>query len=76
MDTPRHPAGTWIEQLVEFLRTQPAVSAVRIDPTAQRLEVATIGHVALDGLEDKLAGTIAAIEAELASKAAGTVPLG
>jgi Zn2+/Cd2+-exporting ATPase len=76
MDTPRHPAGTWIEQLVEFLRTQPAVSAVRIDPTAQRLEVATIGHVALDGLEDKLAETIAAIEAELASKAAGTVPLG
>ena len=68
--------GTWTEQLVEFLRTQPAVSAVRIDPTAQRLEVATIGHVALDGLEDKLAETIAAIEAELASKAAGTVPLG
>ena len=76
MDTPRHPVGTWTEQLVEFLRTQPAVSAVRIDPTAQRLEVATIGHVALDGLEDKLAETIAAIEAELASKAAGTVPLG
>ncbi len=50
-------AGTeWVEELVRFLRTQPEVTAVRIDPTAHRVAVATVGNVALDGLESKLAG--------------------
>ena len=50
----------WVEELVRFLRTQPGVTAVRIDPTAHRVAVATVGHIALDGLESKLAATIAA----------------
>lgn len=60
--------GSWVETLVSFLRTQPAVSAVRIDAAAHKVAVATVGNVALDGLEDKLAATIAAVEAELAAK--------
>ncbi|MBI4626868.1 MAG: cation-translocating P-type ATPase [Verrucomicrobia bacterium] len=68
--------GDWVAELVEFLRTQPGVSAVRIDPAAQRVAVATIGPTALHGLEEKLAETIAAIETELAAKSAARVPLG
>ena len=74
-DTPKHTAG-WVEDLVEFLRTQPGVSAVRIDPAAQKVSVATVGSVALIGLEEKLAETIEAIEAHLAARDAARVPPG
>jgi Cd2+/Zn2+-exporting ATPase len=70
-------AGTeWVEELVRFLRTQPGVTAVRIDPTAHRVAVATVGNIALDGLESKLAATIAAVEAQLAAKGVGPAPAG
>ncbi len=71
-------AAEWVETLVSFLRTQPRVSALRIDAESHKLAVATIGHVRLDGLEDKLAETIAVVEAELAKKtpAAVTAPRG
>src|SRR5687768_1660637 len=76
METATNSGGDWVKELVEFLRTQPSVSAVRIDPTAQTVAVATIGNVEIEGLEEKLAETIAAIEAELAAKAASRVPAG
>ncbi len=66
----------WVETLVAFLRTQPTVSAVRIDASAHKVEVATVGRVALEGLESKLAETVAAIEAELAKKPVTAVPRG
>jgi Cd2+/Zn2+-exporting ATPase len=69
-------AHNWVEELVAFLRTQPSVSAVRIDPTAQKVQLATIGNVALAGLEEKLAATIAAIEAELATRGVAPAPVG
>lgn len=63
--------GDWVEQLVAFLREQPGVSAVKIDPTAHKIAVATIGHeVDLADLRAKLAATIANIDAQLAAKAA------
>jgi Cd2+/Zn2+-exporting ATPase len=52
------------------------VTAVRIDPSAHKVSVATVGPVALDGLEEKLAATIAAVEAQLAAKGAGRAPVG
>jgi Zn2+/Cd2+-exporting ATPase len=76
MDPATNAGGNWVGELVEFLRTQPSVSAVRIHPEAQRVAVATIGNVEIEGLEDKLAGTIAAIEAELAAKESARVPVG
>jgi Zn2+/Cd2+-exporting ATPase len=76
METVQSSGTNWVETLVTFLRTQPAVSAVRIDPAARKVAVATIGNVALSGLEGKLAETIAAIEAELAKKSAGGAPIG
>lgn len=76
MDSSNSTADNWVQELVEFLRTQPSVSAVRIDPDAQKVAVATIGNIEIEGLEEKLAETITAIEAELAKKAASGVPMG
>ena len=66
----------WVEELVRFLRTQPGVSAVRIDPTAHKVFVATVGSPPLEGLEEKLAATMAAVEAQVAAKNAGRAPAG
>lgn len=69
-------SGHWVDELVAFLRTQPSVNAVRIDPEAQRVAVATIGQVDLAALEDKLGETLSVIEAELAAHRASPVPAG
>jgi Cd2+/Zn2+-exporting ATPase len=71
-----HPSSDWVQELVRFLRTQPAISAVRLDPAAQTVAVATLGHVEIAGLEEKLAATLAAIDAELAAKSATRAPAG
>lgn len=63
-------SAPWIDDLVGFLRTHPSVSAVRIDPGAHRVAVATIGNITVEGLEEKLAETVAAIDADLAAKGA------
>src|SRR5687768_17422295 len=77
MDSVASAGESWVEELVQFLRAEPGVSAVRIDPDAQRVAVATIGNVRIAGLEEKLAETIAGIEAEIAkARAAGRAPLG
>ncbi len=76
METPANDDTDWVGELVRFLRTQPAVNAVRIDPVAHKVSVATIGNVGLDGLEEKLAETIAAIEAKLAAHHSSTAPAG
>lgn len=76
MDARDNAGGGWVEELVHFLRTQPGVTAVRIDPAAHKVSVATVGQVALEGLEEKLAATIAAVEAQLAAKGAVHAPAG
>jgi Cd2+/Zn2+-exporting ATPase len=76
MKGPAASQAGWVEDLIDFLRTQPTVSAVRIDPSAQKVAVATIGNVALDGLEEKLAETIAAIEQHLARRKVPAIPSG
>jgi Zn2+/Cd2+-exporting ATPase len=76
MQTASKAGSEWVQALVNFLRTQPAVSAVRIDTSAHKVAVATVGNIALDGLEDKLADTIAAIEAELVKKSPDALPRG
>jgi len=59
--------GTWVPELVKFLRTQPGVSAVRVDPTTHKVAVATFGEIDLALLSEQLAQTIAAVEARLAN---------
>ena len=76
MNVPMQEDSKWVEALVAFLRTQPGVNAVRIDPEAQTVEVATIGAVDLAQFSDKLAATITAIEARLAASSPAVTPQG
>lgn len=76
MKAPIQDDSKWVEALVAFLRTQPGVNAVRIDPAAQTVEVATIGDVNLAQFSEKLAATITAIEARLAATAPRATPQG
>ena len=75
------PASTentaeWIDELVQFLREQPGVGAVRIDPESHQVAVATLGRVDAAEFAQKLAATIAAVEAGLAVKGAQKAPAG
>ncbi len=76
MATPDNTGSDWVGELVRFLRTQPGVSAVRIDHAAHKVAVATVGRVDLSELEEKLAETIAAVEAQLAAKESAGAPAG
>ena len=60
----------WADDLVRFLCEQPGVGAVRLDPAAHRVSVATLGQVDLANLEQKLAATIAAVEERFADQPA------
>ena len=62
---PTNPSN-WTDDLVRFLCEQPGVGAVRLDPAAHRVSVATLGTVDLAVLEAKLAATIEAVEAQFA----------
>jgi Cd2+/Zn2+-exporting ATPase len=68
--------GEWVDALVRFLREQPGVNAVRVDPGAHRVAIATIGRDTQADLEERLAETIAAVEANLPEAHAGTPPAG
>src|SRR5580692_2943231 len=69
-------ADNWVEELVQFLRRQPGVSALRLDPAAHKVSVATVGQVDLADFEARLAATITAIEAKLQDPATGRVGSG
>jgi len=69
-------ADNWVDELARFLRTQPGVSAVRLDPAAHRVSVATVGRIDLEAFEARLAETIGAIETRLAESGAGGAPAG
>ncbi len=60
----------WTDELVRFLCEQPGIGAVRLDPAAHRVSVATLGQVNLAELEARLADTIAAVEAKFADQPA------
>jgi Zn2+/Cd2+-exporting ATPase len=62
--------ANWTDDLVRFLCEQPGVGAVRVDPAAHRVSVATLGQVDLGDLEQKLAATIAAVEERFADQPA------
>lgn len=66
----------WVDALVGFLRQEPGVSAVRVDPGARRVAVATIGREVQADLEKRLAETIAAVEAGIAAACAAAAPAG
>jgi len=58
---------SWAETLADFLRQEPGVEAVRLDPAARKVHVATLGRVDGEALRIRLAETLAAIEGDLAA---------
>lgn len=60
---------SWTDTLAEFLKQEPGVEAVRLDPASRKVSVATLGTVDLDELEKRLAETLAAIESQLGRNA-------
>ena len=70
MKTVSTNTANWADELVRFLCEQPGVGAVRLDPAAHRVSVATLGQVDLLALEERLAATIAAVEAKFADQPA------
>ena len=56
--------------MVRFLCEHPGIGAVRLDPTAHTVSVATLGRVDLHDLEIRLADTIAAVETKFADQPA------
>lgn len=69
---------TWIEALADFLRREPGVEAVRLDPAARKIHLATLGEVDLQRLERRLLETLAALDRSLeaAADTAGDAPSG
>jgi Zn2+/Cd2+-exporting ATPase len=68
--------GEWVDALVRFIRDQPGVNAVRVDPGAHRVAVATIGRDTGADLEKRLAETIAAVQAGLSATLDRAPPAG
>jgi Cd2+/Zn2+-exporting ATPase len=64
------PGDNWTDDLVRFLCEQPGIGAVRLDPEAHKVSIATLGEVNLADLEAKLAETIEAVEAKFADQPA------
>ena len=57
--------SNWTEALVRFLREQPEVRAVRVNPATHRVAIATLNQIDLTDLEQKLAATISAVQARM-----------
>jgi Zn2+/Cd2+-exporting ATPase len=60
--------SNWTTTLAAFLRADPHLAAIRLDPAARRVSVATMGSVDEEALRGQLAETLAAIEAQLAQR--------
>ncbi|MET0261836.1 MAG: heavy metal translocating P-type ATPase [Rariglobus sp.] len=59
---------SWTDTLADFLKQEPGVEAVRLDPASRKVSVATLGAVDLAALEKHLAATLASIEAQIGKK--------
>jgi Cd2+/Zn2+-exporting ATPase len=59
---------SWTQTLAEFLKREPGLEAVRLDPAARKVSVATMGDVDVEALRERLAATLAAIEAQLGAE--------
>ncbi|MDB4385615.1 cation-transporting P-type ATPase, partial [Opitutaceae bacterium] len=66
-------SSNWTESLVQFLRSEPGLEAVRVDPEARKVSVATLGEVDEQALSERLQAILQRIEDKL-PVAEGSVP--
>ncbi|MCF3649514.1 heavy metal translocating P-type ATPase [Synoicihabitans lomoniglobus] len=78
-----NPAETpaWAQNLAEFLRSAPGLEAVRVDPTARKVSVATLGTINEAALRESLRKVLAEVEARVkaegnAGREGDTLPTG
>lgn len=62
----------WTESLARFLRKEPGIEAVRLDPAGRKISVATLGPVDLDRLRRKLDLIIEGHRADIEKKTTET----
>lgn len=56
---------SWTHTLAQFLQSEPGIEAVRIDKSARRIQVATLGTVDEESLQKRLNEVLAAIEEKI-----------
>ncbi len=56
-------SSTWMDALADFLLTEPAVEAIRLNPDSKRVEMATLGRVDAEMLQAKLTEVLRAVDA-------------
>ena len=66
--------ASWTETLADFLRREPGVEAVRLDPETRTVKVATLGEVDLAAIQARLTEILGQVVAEVSRDAA--VPAG
>ncbi|AHF90972.1 ATPase [Opitutaceae bacterium TAV5] len=64
---------SWTETLARFLRNEPGVEAVRLDPVTRKVAVATLGEVDMVRLRERLDATLAAIDSQLGTVRPGAM---
>ncbi|WP_415907474.1 hypothetical protein [Oleiharenicola sp. Vm1] len=67
MATQQQGGAVWTQELIQFLQTQPAVAAVRVNAADMTVSVATLGSVDQAQLEQQIQEVLLAIEAKLAT---------
>lgn len=65
---------SWTQSLVQFLRSEPGLEAVRVDPEARKVSVATLGEVDEQALRERLQAILQQIEDDLPGEE-GAVPV-
>lgn len=76
MATQQQGGAAWTQELIQFLQTQPAVAAVRVNAADMTVSVATLGSVDQAQLEQQIQEVLLAIEAKLATgRARGEGPV-
>jgi Cd2+/Zn2+-exporting ATPase len=68
MPGPNPSASSALTRLARFLKTEPGVEAVRVDPELRKISVATLGEVDWAGVEAHLREALSEIQGELAAR--------
>lgn len=72
----RQQSEDWTATLAAFLRADPHLTAIRIDPAHRRVAVATMGEVDEALLRERLRDTLGAVERQLAATPGAGPPAG
>ena len=73
MSAPVHQPANWTDDLIRFLREQPGVAALRVNPQERTVVVATLGQIDVAAMQAKLVEVLRAVEQRIAENKVGIV---